>query len=148
METVILDIDTNFENAEMVNNKTKKQDILNSIGNYVDSLNKAVSILTLLKDNICDDEKKHITILLNTDNKLCVRATSEVAERFVCFGIANYDEYDCNSESESDSESENDDENHNDSGSESDTESEDTSNHNIDDDICDLVDDIEIEMDK
>lgn len=145
METVILDIDTNFENAEMVNNKTKKQDILNSISNYVDSLNKAVSILTLLKDNICDDEKKHMTIILNDDNKLCIRASSEVAERFVCFGVANYDEYDCGSENGSESESDSNSENN---SSESESESDSESNNNIEDDICELVDDIEIEIDK
>jgi hypothetical protein len=143
METVILEIDTDFESSNVLNIKTKKQDVIKSLDKYIDSLTKAIATLSLLKDNICDDETHHVSLVLNDDNKLCIKAESDLAERFVCFGIANYDEYDCESD-EDDEDDEDDDENDDDEDDEEDDEDEDESMHTVDEPdeiIVDLDDD-------
>lgn len=110
METVILDIDVDFENAETLNKKGTKQDVMKTLEKYHEALVKATSVINLLRENIYDDEKDDLELFVDDNDKLCVRATSELSERFVCFGIAEYDEYACESEDEeSEEESEDDD---------------------------------------
>jgi hypothetical protein len=61
---------------------------------------KAASTINLLRDNIYEDETDDLELFIDDNDKLCVRASAELAERFVCFGIAEYDEYACESEDE------------------------------------------------
>lgn len=104
METVILDIDVDFENADTLNKKGTKQDVMKTLEKYHAALVKASSVINLLRDNIYDDEKDDLELFVDDNEKLCVRATSELAERFVCFGIAEYDEYACESDEDDDDE--------------------------------------------
>jgi hypothetical protein len=102
METVILDIDVDFESSDTLNKKGTKQDVMKTLAKYHEALVKAASVINLLRDNIYDDEKDDLELFVDDNDKLCVRATSELAERFVCFGIADYDEYACESDEDED----------------------------------------------
>lgn len=110
METIILDIDIDFENADTLNKKGTKQDVMKTLSKYHDALTKAASVIHVLKDNINDDERDDLELFVDDNDKLCVRASSELAERFVCFGIADYDEYACESDDEESNDEEDDEE--------------------------------------
>lgn len=93
-------IDDDLENA-IVNNKYGKQNFLKTLNNYVESLQKSLSVLSLLKDSIDSDEVDDIEFV-SLGNALGIRGDQQLIDRFVGFGIANY--YD--SEDEDDSEDE------------------------------------------
>jgi hypothetical protein len=139
METIIFDMDVDFNSADTLNKKGSKQDVMKSLSKYHEALTKAASVISLLKDNIYDDEKDDVELYVDDNNKLCARASSELAERFVCFGIADYDEYACESEDDEENDDENEDENEDDDDEEeSDEESESEENDANKDDIIEV----------
>lgn len=68
-----------------------KQNILNTIDNYIELLNKAINVLTILKDSISMEESKNINLFSEGDD-LGIIGSQELVDRFVGFGIANYPE--------------------------------------------------------
>lgn len=102
METIILDIDLDFENADTLYSNSTQQNVMTTLSKYHDALSKALSVIDILRDNIAEDETDDLELFVDDDDKLCVRTTSELAERFVCFGIADYDEYACDSDDNED----------------------------------------------
>lgn len=107
-ETAVLDLGHgNMEDdltMAIIKNKYGKQDFLKTLNNYMESLQKSISVLELLRDSIESDEVNDIE-LISFGNTLSIRGDPELIERFVGFGIANYDN------EENDSEEYNEDEN-------------------------------------
>jgi hypothetical protein len=68
-----------------------EQDIIGTINNYVELLNKAIGILTILKDSISSAESKNIHLFSENDD-LGISGDQELIDRFVGFGIANIPE--------------------------------------------------------
>lgn len=120
METVILDIDVDFETADTLNKKGTKQDVMKTLSKYHEALVKAASTINLLRDNIYEDETDDLELYVDDNDKLCIRASAELAERFVCFGIADYDEYACEDDDEDEVDDGDDDEDDSESSEDSD----------------------------
>jgi len=147
MNTVILDIDIDFENADTLDKHGKKQDVMKTLAKYHAALVKAASVINLLQTNICEDEVNDLELFVDDNEKLCVRASSELAERFVCFGIADYDEYSCDSE-EDESEDNDDSEDSEDSDDEEDGDTNEDEDEDEDEDDENIkMNDIESESD-
>jgi hypothetical protein len=93
-EIAVLDLGhTNIEDdltMAIVKNKHGKQDFMKTLDNYIDALQKSVSLLTLLKESVDDDEVNDIELVSN-GNTLSIQGDPQLIERFVAFGIANYD---------------------------------------------------------
>ena len=91
-----------------------EQYITGTINNYIELLNKAVGILTILKDSISPEESKNIHLFSEND-ELGISGNQELIDRFVGFGIANVpeewteDEESCNGTEYEESDCESDD---------------------------------------
>lgn len=132
METIILDFDLDFNIADTLNKKNAKQDVAKTLAKYQETLSKASTIIQLLQDNIADDEETDIEFFVNDDDRVCARATSELAERFVCFGIAEYDE--SNDDDDEDENDEDGDDSDDSDDSDNDTNNDDNTNNYDNDD--------------
>ena len=103
-ETAVLDLGhSNMEDdltMAIVKNKHGKQDFLKTLNNYMEALQKSISVLELLRDSIESDEVNDIE-LVSFGNTLSIQGDPELIERFVGFGIANYDNEENNNEDDS-----------------------------------------------
>ena len=75
----------------IVRNEHGKQDFLKTLNNYMEALQKSISVLELLRDSIEPDEENDIE-LVSSGNTVSIRGDPQLIERFVGFGIANYEE--------------------------------------------------------
>ena len=118
-----------------------KQNILKTIDNYLELLEKAKDTLILLRDSLSDDETDKIKLTSSLDGEcLEIEGDEQIIDRFVAFGIAErndesiYSEQKTdtdNSDSDTDTESEASDEkdsNNSDNDSDSDTSDSDKKN--------------------
>jgi hypothetical protein len=76
-----------------------KQDIMNTLQNHIDILMKSVQTLELIKDSLYDDEPDSVELGISIMDNLEIKGDPEIIERFIGFGIAEY-----NSDSDSDEE--------------------------------------------
>jgi len=74
---------------------------MKTLNNYIEALQKSVSLLTLLKESIDDDEVNDIE-LVSCGDQLSIQGDPQLIERFVGFGIANYDGSDDEDDDEED----------------------------------------------
>jgi len=106
-ETAVLDIGHNniSDDLEMalVKNNHGKQNFFKTLDNYMEALQKSISVLSLLKDSVYADEANDIELVVY-GTSLAIKGDPQLIERFVGFGIANYEDYenDDNEESEED----------------------------------------------
>ena len=82
---------TNIEDdlTEVIVRKNGRQDFMKTLENYIETLQKSISVLTLLKESIYEDEVNDIE-LVSGGNCLCIRGDQQLIDRFIGFGIANY----------------------------------------------------------
>ena len=114
MKKVILDlgysnVDMDLD-ASLKVDSNNKQNVLETVNNYIKMLTRATNVLTIVRDAISDDEKYSVELVAEIDN-LIAMGDPQIIDRFVGFGIADYyeasdDESDIYSESEEGSESE------------------------------------------
>lgn len=66
-----------------------KQNILKTINNYLELLDKAKDTLSLLRDSLTDDELNKIKLVSSIDGEcLEIEGDEQIIDRFVAFGIA------------------------------------------------------------
>ncbi len=75
-------------NSCVVKHKNGKQDIKNTLDNYIKLLNQTINTLTLVNDSIDDDECDQIELVADFES-LSLKGNQEIIDRFVGFGIAN-----------------------------------------------------------
>ena len=110
---IILDysgIENDFKKANVLNRGDHRdhgdQDTLATLQNYIDLLKKSAHTLELIKDSLSDDEFDKVEFGVSSiDDKLEISGDAEIVERFVGFGIAEYDSDDDFMDSDDESES-------------------------------------------
>ncbi len=89
-------LDISYSNVDddlsscMVSNEDGNQNFKKTLKKYIAMLNKAINVLTLVKDSVDDDELEGVELKSNCD-KLIIRGSQEIVDRFIGFGIANYE---------------------------------------------------------
>ena len=81
------DVDSDLESC-MVTSSSGKCNVIDTVDNYIELLNKALNVLTIFRDAIYNVEKYIITLSTEADN-LIVSGNQEILDRFIAFGIAN-----------------------------------------------------------
>lgn len=71
-------------------NDDGNQDLKKTLKKYIAMLNKAINVLTLVQESVDDDEVTSVELASNCD-KLILRGNQEIVDRFIGFGIANYE---------------------------------------------------------
>lgn len=82
-------IENDFKKSKVI--KSGKQDIIQTLQNYIDLLKKSANTLELLKDSLEDDDAGNIELGISVLDNLEIKGDPEIIERFVGFGIADYD---------------------------------------------------------